>query len=141
MITGAPALAGWLGTVCDTWRELDPTHDSELAVDGVMPTYWCGPGCAEELGAILRLASEVGASVIPRGGGTRLTIGRPPRSADLLLSTRRLNQVIEYEPSDLTITAGAGLLLGDLQRQLGRQGQFLALDPPCADQATIGGAV
>jgi glycolate oxidase FAD binding subunit len=65
----------------------------------------------------------------------------PPRSADLLLSTRKLNRIIEYEPADLTVTVESGLVLGELQQRLGVEGQLLALDPPNADRQTIGGVV
>ncbi|GAG06033.1 unnamed protein product, partial [marine sediment metagenome] len=47
--------------------------------------------------------------------------------------------VVEYEPSDLTATVQAGKTLADFQRHLAERGQSLALDPPSAQEATIGG--
>jgi glycolate oxidase FAD binding subunit len=134
-------LAANLGSVCANWRELDPARDADLAVDGLLPPLWCEPGSPEELAAVLGLAGSSGAAVIPRGGGTRMSLGCPPRAADLLLSTRGLNRVVEYEPADLTVTVQAGLGLSELQNRLNAEGQFLALDPPSADRATIGGIV
>src|SRR5262249_31484822 len=43
--------------------------------------------------------------------------------------------------ADLTVTVEAGMPLSELQRILGEQGQFLALDPPLQDGATIGGVI
>jgi glycolate oxidase FAD binding subunit len=134
-------LAANLGSVCASWRELDSTRDADLAVDGLLPPLWCEPGSPEELAAVLELASRSGAAIIPRGGGTRMSLGCPPRAADLLLSTRGLNLVVEYEPADLTVTVQAGLGLSELQERLNAEGQFRALDPPSADRATIGGVV
>src|SRR5207248_8497338 len=47
--------------------------------------------------------------------------------------------VIEYNPADLTVTVGAGTRLAELQRELAKEGQMLALNPPDPDRATIGG--
>jgi glycolate oxidase FAD binding subunit len=79
--------------------------------------------------------------VAPVGGGTQLDLGMPPTRVDVLLETTRLNRIVEYEPADLTVTVEAGMRFAELQRILGEQGQFLALDPPLEDAATIGGAI
>src|SRR5207253_1723761 len=60
---------------------------------------------------------------------------------DLVIETTRLNKVVEYEPADLTLTVEAGITFGELQKLLAGQGQFLALDPPAAPGATIGGLI
>jgi glycolate oxidase FAD binding subunit len=54
---------------------------------------------------------------------------------------RRLARVIEHEPGDLTVTAEAGLTLGALQDILRARGQWLSLDPPDAERATLGGLI
>ena len=53
------------------------------------------PADEKETAAILRNANETGQAVIPAGGGTKLDWGNPPRKADMLLSMRRMNRVIE----------------------------------------------
>src|SRR5689334_12087407 len=62
-----------------------------------------------------------------RGGG-RVSIDRD--GGDVVLSTARLNRVLEYEPGDLTAIVEAGLRLSELQTALEPHGQMLALDPP-----------
>ena len=49
---------------------------------------------------------------------------------EVVLSTARLNRVLEHEPGDLTAIVEAGLRLSELQRALAPYGQMLALDPP-----------
>jgi glycolate oxidase FAD binding subunit len=141
MTVDSRSLKADLASVCPTWRELDPVSDSELTVDGLLPGLWCEPGSPEEVGEVLRLADRAGAAVIPLGGGTRRHLGRAPRAADLLLSMRGLTQIVEYEAADLTVTLQAGMRLGELQHVLAGQQQQLALDPPGAARATIGGVV
>jgi glycolate oxidase FAD binding subunit len=112
-----------------------------IAIDGVSPASTLSPLTAEELASALQEASAAGQRVAPIGGGTQLDLGMPPQHIDLALETTRLNRIVEYEPADLTVTVEAGMRLAELQRILGEQGQFLALDPPLEPAATIGGAI
>jgi glycolate oxidase FAD binding subunit len=112
-----------------------------IAIDGVAPSSTVSPSTAEELAAHLKEADSAGRSVAPVGGATQLALGMPPRRIDLALETTRLNRIVEYEPADLTVTVEAGMRFSELQRILGEQSQFLALDPPLEDAATIGGVI
>lgn len=113
--------------------------DSQLAAAGVRPGYVCTPANVDEVSGALKAASAAGRAVIPWGSGTRMSLGFPPRAADLVLKTEKLSEIVEYEPADLTVTVQAGMLLGHLQARLRAEGQMLALDPAAADRATIGG--
>src|SRR5947209_2471912 len=55
------------------------------AVDGVRPALVARPGSTEEVAAVLRVSAERGLAVVPRGAGTKVTWGRPPERADLVL--------------------------------------------------------
>jgi glycolate oxidase FAD binding subunit len=109
-------------------------------VDGVRPELVAEPGTVEEVAAVLRAAGAAGLRVVVRGGGTKLGWGAPPAAVDLVLSTTRLDRVLEHAAGDLVVVAQAGVRLGELQRRLARAGQTLALDPPEAG-ATLGGVV
>jgi glycolate oxidase FAD binding subunit len=79
--------------------------------------------------------------VIPRGGGTKIGWGNPPARADLILSTARLNEIIEHAWADLTVTVESGCTIQKLQETLAQHGQRLALDPLWPEKATIGGVL
>ena len=115
--------------------------DETDAVMGVRSRVVVEPETEEEVAALLRCADERRLAVLPRGGGTHLTMGNAPRSGDILLSMARLNQIIEHTPHDQTVTVQAGMRLVDLQAALGRTRQWLALDPPHTPDATIGGLI
>jgi glycolate oxidase FAD binding subunit len=66
------------------------------------------------------------ADVLTAGG--RVSIDR--EGGDVVLSTRRLDRVLEHEPGDLTAIVEAGIRLSELQARLASHGQMLALDPP-----------
>src|SRR5205807_8102986 len=122
-------------------RRLVKMVSTASGIDGVAAGNRVTPASREELAETLRLADERGEAVAPVGGGTQLDLGMPPTRLDLVIETTRLNKVVEYEPADLTVTVEAGITFGELQKLLAGQGQFLALDPPAAPGATIGGLI
>jgi glycolate oxidase FAD binding subunit len=99
------------------------------------------PGDAAELARQLAAATKEGLAVIPRGGGTKSDWGNPPERADVILSTRRLDRVIEHAAGDMTATVEAGCTIEKLQSTLALRGQRLAIDPLWPDRATIGGVL
>jgi glycolate oxidase FAD binding subunit len=111
------------------------------AIDGVVPKTVVEPSTPEEVGATLELASRDKLSVVARGSGTKLGWGPPPRSLDMLVSTTRLNAVVAHRYGDLTATVQAGASLASVNQQLAHHRQWIPLDPPFADRATIGGIV
>ena len=94
------------------------------------------PADAEEISEILKLASSERWAVLPAGGMTWLK-----STANLIVSTSRLNQIVEHEPADLIAVAQAGVKLTDFNAKLAENGQWLPLDPPDDGRATIGGVV
>jgi glycolate oxidase subunit GlcD len=99
------------------------------------------PGSAAEVCEVLRLAEVEGWKVVPAGAGAWLDVGDASRRADVVLKTTRMARLVEHEPADLVATADAGMTLADFNREVGRAGQWLPLDPPCVGAATLGGVV
>ncbi len=123
-------------------RNRKVTHGRGLkryAVDGLEPQAAVFPNTIDEVSHLLSAADRDGKSVTPWGGGTAMGLGNLARACGLAIGTSRLNRVLEYEPSDLTVVVEAGITLSALQEELGERGQFLPLDPPLPDRATIGG--
>ena len=114
----------------------------EDAVEGVEPSFVVEPGSVEEISELMKLAASEGLAVAPRGGGTKTHVGDPPRELDLILSTARMNEVIEHVPGDQVVRVQSGLRLDDLQERLSGSDQMLGIDPPERYAgATIGGIV
>ena len=111
------------------------------AVEGVVPGIVVEPASSDAVGRILAWASREKLSVLPRGSGTKLGWGPAPRAIDVLISTSRLNEIVAHRHGDLTATIQAGATLGEVNRALARHRQWIPLDPPSADRATIGGLV
>jgi glycolate oxidase FAD binding subunit len=103
------------------------------------------PESADEAAEVLRSAGTGGTSVRPRGGGTKLDWGTPTAEPDIVLSTHRLDRLLEHNAADLTAVLEAGVPLAAAQEAFATSGQMLALDPPLgtwgAEAATLGGIV
>lgn len=118
------------------------------AVAGVAPDAVAAPATREEAAALLLAVREAGGAVVPRGGGTWIDFGFPPRLERngarrlfLVMDMRRLDRLVDYQPDDMTVTVEVGMPLARLAEILSRRGQFLPLDPPCPQRATAGGTV
>ena len=121
-------IPGALARACRTVRPAGPRD----AVAGVVPGWVAAPSGDDEASALLATAAEHGLAVVPRGSGTRIGWGAPPRRCDLIIDTHQLNRVVEHAAGDLVARVQAGVTLGQLADVLSTAGQQLALDPPPA---------
>ena len=109
------------------------------SVDGVMPSAVLFPETVEEISKALALADREGFSCVPYGGGTKMALGNLVRNVDMVIGMSMLNGVIDYQPSDLTVTVQAGATLDEVQGILKDMDQFIPLETPWPSKATIGG--
>ena len=109
------------------------------SVDGVQPRMVAEPIDEKQVAETLRWANAADLAVSPRGGGTKLSWGNPVMRADLVLSTARLNRIIEHAWADLTVVVEAGCTVHELQSTLAEHGQQVATDPLWPERATVGG--
>ena len=99
------------------------------------------PDDANQLAQAIKQAADGKTPVYPLGGQTSLDYGLTPSEQGLGLSLAGLNRIIDYPARDMTITVEAGLTMAAMQQALAAEGQWLPLDVPQAQQATVGGAV
>jgi glycolate dehydrogenase FAD-binding subunit len=99
------------------------------AVAGGTPRFAASPATVAEASAVLRAAADYDLAVVPRGSGSKLAWGVPPRRCDLVVDTLRLDQVLEHAAGDLVARVQAGVSLHRFAEVLGGAGQELALDP------------
>lgn len=137
----AALLAERLKGVLDVDGVLSGAGCGAYAIDGVVPLVVAKPADVEGVSVALAVASDLGAAIVPWGGGSRMAIGLPPRRCDLVLSLERLHRVLAYDPADLTLSVQAGATHGELARTLAAAGQMLPLDVPLPERATIGGTL
>jgi len=94
----------------------------------------------ETFAETIREAAARGRGLRLRGGGTKDFYGNAPRGD--LLDTRAYAGIVDYEPTELVVTARCGTALAELESTLEANGQCLAFEPPhFGAAATLGGCI
>jgi glycolate oxidase FAD binding subunit len=107
------------------------------------------PASTEEVAELMAWASRDGVGVLPRGAapdgaGPATDLQRAsgvPEGRYVVVSSERLTGIDIYEPADLTITAGAGTSVRDIDGVLRAQEQWAPFDAPFMSERTLGGLV
>ncbi len=115
------------------------TEIASFEVDGLRPSDCVTPAHTDEIGLLLKEASDQGRAISPVGGRSMLDWGAPLKRLDLAIDLKHCASVLDYQAANLTVRAEAGVTLADLNRSLGERSQFLPLDPPFPERATLGG--
>ncbi len=141
----APQLDTIIGSnrVCG-WENLDfgwKNRISRAIAPGVIPECVVFPQTPEELSTVVAAAKSNGWRLLPCGNGSKLHWGGVATAADLVVSTQRLDRVIEHAVGEFTLTVEAGAKLSEIRTLLAKENQFLALDPSYENAATLGGIV
>jgi glycolate oxidase FAD binding subunit len=137
-----PSLDSITRAAVDLWGEdrVRPASGADQ-VDGCAPLAVLEPSNAATLAEMLGWANAQRLAVVPRGAGTKLQWGAAPHRVDVVLSTACLNAPVDHCAGDLTATVPAGASLAAVNQIIGRERQWLPLDPAASDRATIGGII
>jgi glycolate oxidase FAD binding subunit len=113
---------------------------SEIGLEGASPAATLAPRDPEELARAVAALAARGLAALVRGGGTRMGLGNPPRRADVVLSTRRIRGIPDFDAGEGVCRALAGTELSELRSAVNAGGWELPLDPP-GRGSTVGGAL
>jgi glycolate oxidase len=106
-----------------------------------LPDTVIKPKTTEEVSAILKICNEYKIPVTPRGAGTGLSGGALPNFGGVLLSTERLNTIIEIDERNLQVTVEPGVITEVLQNAVKEKGLFYPPDPSSRGSCFIGGNI
>jgi glycolate oxidase FAD binding subunit len=127
-----------------SWENLTPTQKQNLQRSihpKSHPSCVVYPHSQAELAAVITTANSHKWRVLSCGSGSKINWGGLAKNIDIIVSTERINQLIEHAVGDLTVTVEAGMKFAQIQEILAKSGQTLALDPAAPELATIGGIV
>jgi glycolate oxidase len=99
------------------------------------------PSTPAEVQAAVALAAELGVTVVPRGAGTGLSGGATATQDQVVISTEKLNRIIEVSPLDEIAVVEPGVINAALNKHLEPFGLFYAPDPASFDISSIGGNI
>lgn len=105
------------------------------------PAVLVRPADTAEVQAVVRIAAENGLAVVAQGARTGLSGAANAVDGCILLSTQRLNQIIEIDPVNRLAVVQPGVVNADISRATGEHGLRYAPDPGSFESSTIGGNV
>jgi len=105
------------------------------------PSAVVSPASTEEVATVLRIARETSTPVVPYGGGSGVCGGVRIDQPALVLSTRRLEGLVELADRDLLATFRAGTMGGDAERRVQQAGLTIGHWPQSIELSTVGGWV
>ncbi|MDH7513181.1 MAG: FAD-binding oxidoreductase [Clostridiales bacterium] len=134
-------IAGQENVISDQEKITDYSHDESSSRDiAHPPEVVVKPGRAEEVAAVLELASHERIPVTPRGGATGLCGGCVPVYGGIVLSLERMNRIIELDRDNQMAVVEPGVTLGEFNRAVEEAG--LSFPPhPGDESAQIGGLI
>ncbi len=99
------------------------------------------PRTVEEVSAIMKICNQYRIPVTPRGAGTGLSGGALPHLGGVLLSTERMNSILQIDERNLQITTEPGVITEVLQNAVKEKGLFYPPDPSSRGSCFIGGNI
>ena len=105
------------------------------------PAIVLKPGTAEEISDILKLCNQHLIPATPRGAGTGLSGGALPNLGGVLISTERLNKIINIDERNLQVVTQPGVITEELQNAVKEKGLFYPPDPSSRGSCFIGGNI
>lgn len=96
---------------------------------------------AEEISEVLKICNEDKIPVTPRGAGTGLSGGALPDLGGVLISTERMNSILEIDEKNLQVITEPGVITEVLQDSVKERGLFYPPDPASRGSCFIGGNI
>lgn len=106
-----------------------------------LPEVVVKPSTTEQISAIMRLCHAHLIPVTPRGAGTGLSGGALPHFGGLLLSTEKLNRILQIDERNLQVTTEPGVITEILMNAVKEKGLFYPPDPSSRGSCFIGGNI
>ncbi|MCF3111392.1 FAD-binding protein [Niabella sp. CC-SYL272] len=116
------------------------SHDETETLHFV-PEVVVKPGSTEEVSALFKICNRDLIPVTPRGGGTGLSGGALAHLGGVVLSTERLNRILDIDERNLQVTTEPGVITEVLQNAVKEKGLFYPPDPSSRGTCFIGGNI
>ena len=129
----------------------ESVHEAEAArrayqADGLsayrqLPLLVALPATTAQVADVLRTCAAFGAKVVPRGAGTSLSGGALPLADGVVVSTARLNRILDIDYDNRCVVAQPGVTNLAITRAVEHRGFYYAPDPSSQVTCTVGGNV
>lgn len=118
------------------------TYEADACVmDLHMPNIVVLPTTTEQVAAVVQIAQQAGAPIVPRGAGTGLAGGATPMSGGVVISTTRMDKILEVDVRNRRARVQPGVINWELSQHLSQYGCQFVPDPSSQRACTIGGNI
>ncbi|MFW5926914.1 MAG: FAD-binding oxidoreductase [Wenzhouxiangella sp.] len=94
-----------------------------------------------EVVEIVTWARRTGRALVPSGGRTGLSGGAVAGNGEVVVSLEKMRSLLEFDPVDPSLTAQAGIPVGELQRLAAENGLYYPVDWAAAESSQLGGSI
>lgn len=95
----------------------------------------------EQVLKVVKIANEQMTPIICRGAGTNTVGACVPTHGGIVLNFSKMNKILEINQENMTARVQPGVVVGDLQKAVEKQGLFYPPDPSNLKISTIGGSI
>lgn len=122
--------------------EVCQEHGSDYTEDLLfLPAAVAWPRSAQQVADVLKAFNEEGIPVYTRGAGTGLSGACLPVHGGLVLSTRKLNAILDIDVQNAQARVQPGVINAELKEKAAEFGLWYAPDPASFQSSTIGGNI
>lgn len=137
------AIVGADQVIYDDLERIEPYSHDEVADSAYacMPAVVIKPASVDEISAVVKMANRENIPVTPRGAGSGLSGGAVPSCGGILLSTERMNHILEIDHENMIAVLEPGVITNDFNNEVQKEGLFFAGYPMSLEMCFIGGNV
>lgn len=118
------------------------TYDADACVMDIhTPNIVVLPSTTEHVAEVVRLAARAGVPIVPRGAGTGLAGGATPMAGGVVISTTRMERVLEVDTRNRRARVQPGVINWELSQQVIPHGYQFMPDPSSQKACTVGGNI
>ncbi|MFI5152424.1 MAG: FAD-binding oxidoreductase [Chitinophagales bacterium] len=133
-------IVGEKNVLLDEERLNEYAHDQTEDLH-YMPAVVLKPRSSGEISQILKVCNDHRIPVTPRGAGTGLSGGAIPHLGGVVITTERMNSILEIDERNLQVTTEPGVITEVLQNAVKAKGLFYPPDPSSRGSCFIGGNI
>ncbi len=126
---------------CCRTKEERLCYSYDNSKERFLPDVVVFPDSGEQVAAIIQLANSYTIPVTCRGAASGTTGGALPRFGGIVVSTCRLNKILELDRENCIAIVQPGVITGDFKRYLARFNLMYPPDPASFQFCTMGGNV
>jgi glycolate oxidase len=133
-------ICGEINVITNVDEMANYAHDETESLH-FLPEVVLKPRTAQEISEVLKICNRDIIPVTPRGAGTGLSGGALPHLGGVLISTERMNSILQIDEKNLQVTTEPGVITEVLQDSVKERGLFYPPDPSSRGSCFIGGNI